>query len=121
MRSEDLDRIRHTILDNIALARRFLADMNFESFATDDRTLYAVTRCLEIISEASRRLPAAVKARHPSVPWTNIAGAGNIYRHEYENVLPSILWNTVRNHLGPLEAAMNAEEGHDFSNSDQPG
>jgi uncharacterized protein with HEPN domain len=41
-----------------------------------------VTRCLEIISEASRRLPESLKARHPEIPWKQIAGAGNVYRHD---------------------------------------
>jgi signal transduction histidine kinase len=41
-----------------------------------------VIRCLEIISEASRRLPEALKDRHPSMPWKEMAGAGNIYRQD---------------------------------------
>jgi hypothetical protein len=41
-----------------------------------------VIRCLEIISEASRRLPEALKDRHPSMPWNEMAGAGNIYRQD---------------------------------------
>jgi hypothetical protein len=45
-----------------------------------------VTRCLEIISEASRRLPEAMKARHPSIAWSDMAGAGNVYRHDYDDV-----------------------------------
>ena len=35
---------------------------------------YAVTRCLEIISEASRRLPDEMKARYPAIAWKNMAG-----------------------------------------------
>ena len=41
---------------NIDLAFTFAEGMNYERFADDLRTFYAVTRCLEIISEASRRL-----------------------------------------------------------------
>jgi uncharacterized protein with HEPN domain len=67
---------------NIALARTFIEDLSFESFVRDRRTVYAVTRCLEIISDASRRLPAELKARHPHIPWAKIAGAGSVYRHD---------------------------------------
>jgi len=52
--------IRH----NINLARRFVDGMTYEQFRDNDMAFYAVTRCLEIISEASRRLPAELKARH---------------------------------------------------------
>ena len=83
-----------------------------EQFAGDDRTLYAVTRCLEIISEASRRLPKELKDRYPEVPWARIAGAGNIYRHDYEDVLASILWHTVQDQLGGLERAVAQESAN---------
>ncbi len=43
-----------------------------------------------------------VKARHPSIPWDRIAGAGNIYRHEYDNVLETYVWTTVMESLQPL-------------------
>lgn len=63
------------------------AAMDYETFVSDTRTVFAVTRCLEIISEASRRLPGEMKARYPAIAWKNMAGAGNIYRHDYEDVV----------------------------------
>jgi len=45
-----------------------------------------VTRCLEVISEASRRLSDELKARHLGIPWKQMAGAGNIYRHDYQTL-----------------------------------
>jgi len=47
---------------------------------------YAAERCIEIISEATRRLPEDWKAEHPSIPWSDIAGIGSVLRHDYENV-----------------------------------
>lgn len=109
MPSKDTDRVLKTIAYNIDLARRFTEDLSFESFASDERTVYAVTRCLEIISEASRRLPAKLKVKHPNVPWERMAAAGNVYRHDYEDVLADILWTTVKHHLNELEQAVRAE------------
>ena len=74
------------ILRNIDLAAQFLVGIERSAFLDDVRTIYAVIRCLEIISEASRRLPDELKARHPSIGWRQIAGAGNVYRHDYEDV-----------------------------------
>lgn len=45
------------IQHHIGLATEFVRGLTFEAFRDDTRTVYAVTRCLEIISEASRRLP----------------------------------------------------------------
>lgn len=97
------------IRDNIELAREFVAGIEFDAFCKDERTAYAVTRCLEIISEASRRLPDDLKARHPYIPWRAIAGAGNIYRHGYEAVEESALWDTVHRDLSPLFVAVETE------------
>ena len=97
------------ILHNIQLAVEFTQEMGYEDFCKDLRTVYAVTPCFEIISEASRRLPRQMKARHPAIPWTDIAGAGNIYRHGYEDVLEQILWQTLKHALEPLKAVVEAE------------
>jgi uncharacterized protein with HEPN domain len=67
---------------HIALANQFVAGLDYEAFRNDIRTVFAVTRCLEIISEASRRLPDQMKARYPAIAWNNMAGAGNVYRHD---------------------------------------
>jgi len=83
------------ILHHIDLANQFIAGVNFGAFVGDVRTVYAVIRCLEIISEASRRLPDDLKARHPSMEWKKMAGAGNIYRHSYEDVASQFVWDTV--------------------------
>ncbi len=71
--------------------------------------LYAVTRALEIISEASRRLSSNLKARHPAVPWKDMAGAGSIYRHDYEDVSEQRVWRTVHEALPALLAIVEAE------------
>jgi uncharacterized protein with HEPN domain len=97
--------------DNIARAQRFVDGLDLDAFLADDKTFYAVTRCLEIISEASRRLPVAFKARFPEIPWKQIAGAGNIYRHGYESVQERRVWATVRDALPSLRAVVEAELG----------
>ena len=103
MHSESTAPLRE-IEQNVRLAQHFIANLDVESFSRDTRTVYAVIRCLEIISEASRRLPESIKARHPSIPWKAIAAAGNIYRHEYEEVETPAVWNTVKLSLPSLLA-----------------
>jgi len=47
-------------------------------------------------------LPNELKSRHPEIPWSDIASAGNIYRHQYEDVLEQRVWRTVKESLPPL-------------------
>jgi uncharacterized protein with HEPN domain len=97
------------IRDNIRLAEQFATGLSIEALKGDRRTFYALTRCLEIISEAARRLPQSTRNRHPELPWRAIMGAGNVYRHDYDNVAEEIVWRTVQNNLAPLLAAVEAE------------
>ena len=97
------------IIENIHLAQQFVGEYDYPAFRDDRRTVYAVIRCLEIISEASRRLPEDLKRPRPEIPWRDIAAAGNIYRHQYEDVLEQRLWRTVNDHLEPLLRAAENE------------
>src|SRR5438105_4995307 len=109
MHSEAADRALQDILRHIDLAETFIAGFNHDSFKSDLRTLYAVTRCLEIISEASRRLPDGLKARYPAIAWKQMAGAGNIYRHDYEDVAARYVWKTASESLPPLRSVIEQE------------
>ena len=77
------------------MAESFVSGMDYTTFKDDNLHLYAVVRCLEIISEASRRLPEELKDRHPAIRWRDMAGAGNIYRHDYEDVAARRVWLTL--------------------------
>jgi uncharacterized protein with HEPN domain len=94
---------------HITLAEHFAQGMDYVAFSDDLRTTYAVTRCLEIISEASRRLPEEMKGRHPDIEWQQMAAAGNVYRHEYEDVAAKNVWDTLTYHLPPLREAIGQE------------
>ncbi len=94
---------------NIVLIEDFVGGFSFEAFERDWKTLYAVTRALEIISEASRRLSEDLRNRHPAIPWREMRDAGNKYRHEYDGISASRLWRTANESLAPLLAVVEAE------------
>lgn len=106
------DRIRQALFDihdNAIFAMGFIGNMTEKEFAADRRTFYAVTRCLEIISEAARRLNDDVRTRHSEIPWRAVMGSGNIYRHDYDDVAETLVWRTVRDSLPALLAAVERE------------
>jgi uncharacterized protein with HEPN domain len=102
MPSDAEDGALRDILHHIDLALQFTEARDFENFRDDTMRVYAVTRCLEIVSEASRRVSDSLKARHPGIAWKQMAGAGNIYRHDYEDVAARRVWETVRRDLPAL-------------------
>ena len=109
MPSKPAETYLRDILYHIDLAVEFVAGLDYAVFHDDLRTVYGVTRCLETISEASRRLPADLKARHPSIAWKKMAGAGNIYRHDYEDVAAHYVRDTVKRDLPDLRIVIERE------------
>ena len=97
------------IIENVDAIEAFTAEIDFPTFRLDRKTVYAVVRALEIISEASKRLPEDLFHRHPEIDWAAIAAAGNVYRHEYEVVDETLIWQTVRHGLAALRAVANEE------------
>ena len=97
------------MLEKATAAQDFVQGLTFEALAADRRTLYAVIRCLEIVSEASRRVDAATVDRHPHVPWRQMADAGNVYRHRYDNISARLVWQTVLDCLPDVIAVCQAE------------
>jgi uncharacterized protein with HEPN domain len=109
MPSKRAEQALFDIRDNVLLAQEFAAGMTADAFKADRRTFYAVARCLEIVSEASRRLTPSIRERHSALPWRAIMGLGNVYRHNYDNVAEEYVWRTVQHSLAPLLIAVEDE------------
>ncbi len=95
--------------ENIRLARSFMAGHDLESFAADCKTIYAVVRALEIVSEGARRLTDDLQARHPHIPWRAVEDAGNVYRHVYHGLQPQVIWDTAHKPLDELLGVVDLE------------
>ena len=97
------------IVDNIDAIAAFTAQLDLPAFREDRKTVYAVVRALEIVSEASRRLPEELRNRHREIDWGAVAASGNVYRHEYDAVDEAMIWHTVRHDLAALRSVAAVE------------
>ncbi|MFV1965834.1 MAG: DUF86 domain-containing protein [Pirellulaceae bacterium] len=93
-------------LDDIFLAARkaieFVKGTDYEHFLLDDKTAYAVVRALEILGEATKRIPAEIRDRFPEIPWRSMAGIRDKLIHDYVSVNLEVVWKTVTEDLPPL-------------------
>jgi uncharacterized protein with HEPN domain len=103
----DKDRIitdyLNDILDSIVNIKFFISELDYPTFQNDIKTQYAVIRALEIIGEASKKVPASVKANYPSIPWRFMAGMRDKLIHDYFGVDTAVVWNTANDDIIFLE------------------
>ena len=66
----------------------------------------AMERAIEIISEASRHIPDDLKATASEITWRQIAGIGNVLRHDYQAVRPAILTSVIERDLPGLKTVL---------------
>lgn len=90
------------ILNAAKLAQEFVAGITWESFQTDLMRQAAVTRQIQIIGEAARKISEESQAEIPDIPWRNIIGMRNRLVHEYNYVSLGIIWDVTQNSLPQL-------------------
>jgi len=49
-------------------AERFVADMSYEEFMKDEKTVFAVLRAIEVIGEAVKHIPLDFRLEFPDIP-----------------------------------------------------
>lgn len=94
------------ILDAIDKIEIFTRGMSYGQFSRDDKTVYAVTRALEVIGEATKCIPREVRENYASLPWTEMAGMRDKLIHAYFGINRSIIWTTIRDDIRPLRSAV---------------
>jgi uncharacterized protein with HEPN domain len=102
MKKEFLDYVED-IIEAMEDAISFVKEMEYDDFAKDRKTVYAVVRALEIIGEAVKKVPLRVRNRYPRIPWKEIAGMRDKLIHEYFGVDLKRVWKTVKEDVPNLK------------------
>lgn len=77
-----------------------------EQFLGDATLKRAFVRSIEIIGEASKKVPAEVKTRYPEINWKAVAGMRDRLIHNYFGTDYEIVWDVVVNKMPPLRKAI---------------
>ena len=105
MKNEFLDYVED-ILDAMDKASLLLQNVEYDQFVDDFRINFVVVRALEIIGEATKRLPQAIRDQYPHIPWRDMAGMRDRIIHGYDNVDLAIVWETVKKEIPAIKPAL---------------
>ena len=94
MKRTSVDYVRD-ILEALGKAQSFTEEMEYSTFAQDEKTIFAVARALEIVGEATKNVPGEVRNRFPDIPWRVMAGMRDVLIHGYFDVNLEVLWKTA--------------------------
>lgn len=90
------------ILEAISAVQEYIAEMKYDAFVADRKTVDAVIRNLIVIGEAASHVPDEVVSTHTDIPWRDMRDMRNFVVHEYFGVSDRIVWDTVQSNLPPL-------------------
>lgn len=99
MSKEPLEYLRH-ILDECCFILSVISPETEKEELIDNETLKrAIVRSLEIIGEATKKIPIDFKLKWNSINWKNMAGMRDRLIHDYMGVNYSIVWDVVKNKI----------------------
>ncbi len=102
----DLSDYLGDIITAIADAIEFTSGMDYAAFAADRRTVNAVIRSLEVVGEATKRIPTSFRQKHSDIPWSKMAGMRDVLIHDYMGVDIKTVWKVVRDRLPELKSLL---------------
>lgn len=107
MSFEPLDYLRHILVEANYLVERS-EGLSFEEFVESDTLQRAFVRSLEIIGEASKKVPGEFRAQYPDLDWRAMVGMRDRLIHDYFGVDFEIVWDVVRNRIPELRDRVSA-------------
>lgn len=90
------------IIESAKLALSYINEVSREEFLRDTQCQDSVIRRIEIIGEAARRVSLQTKNAYPGIPWSEIIGMRNLVIHDYDDVDPEIILDTVQQDIPGL-------------------
>ena len=108
------------ILDAMEKAEGFIGAMGLEDFLLDEKTNFAVVRCLEIICEATKNIPDSIREKYKDIPWRDMAGMRDKVSHFYFGTDFNKVWLAVKKNFPVLKPRIK-QVLSDLSGTVEPG
>jgi uncharacterized protein with HEPN domain len=103
MSKEPIDYLKH-IADECAYIISVSSNLSKDDLLNDETLKRAIVRSIEIIGEATKKVPADFKVKWNIIQWKNMAGMRNRLIHDYIGINYSIVWDVVKNKIPELSA-----------------
>lgn len=80
----------------------FVQNTDEASFAKSVIIQRAVIYSITIMGEATKKLSSEFRAKHPQIPWREIAGMRDKCVHDYRQINPDRVWKITQTSIPKL-------------------
>ena len=94
------------IKECIKQLEEYMKNISEEEFKKNKLIQDAVIRRFEIIGEASRNIPRALKEKNKQVPWFNMSQFRDLITHGYYEVRMNRVWKVFKDELPKIKIAI---------------
>ena len=102
MSKEPLEYLKHIRDESYFILSVTAKGITKEDFLNDETLKRAVVRSLEIIGEATKKIPVDYKLKWNNVKWKEMAGMRDRLIHDYMGVNYSIVWDVIKHKIPEL-------------------
>lgn len=102
MSNYTLELLQH-IKDMVDFLYENYSSLTLKELAGDFEKRKTTERCLEIIGEATKKIPQEFRKKHHDIEWRQMAGMRDILIHDYDNVDYDILWSVLNSKIPILK------------------
>jgi|SRR3989344_5717852 len=95
------------IAESIRLIEGYIKNISEEQFKKDVKIQDAVIRRMEIIGEASKKIPKSVREINPNINWKELSQFRNFMVHSYFEASLTRIWGILANRIPNIKENIN--------------
>ena len=94
------------ILDAIKAVEKFVGNSSYKDFIKDEKTKSAVVWKIQVIGEATKNIPKAIRDDYDTLPWKFMAKIRDKIAHCYFGIDYEIVWQVAKEKLPEIKPAI---------------
>lgn len=97
-----IELLRHILDECNYIQDTITPEITLDHFLENETLKRAIVRSLEIIGEATKKIPDDIKYKWKELEWKSMAGMRDKLIHDYFGINYSIVWDVIKNKIPNL-------------------